>query len=221
MAVSGAAGAAGAPALDGGAGGATVDAAPPIPTCTGTCVVPFASSSDWSVYDDDPVTNPSAHSLGVAQPVCLNAASPSNCPLGAVVYNFGSGWVNLPGAFWVWGPGVSPSAPADLKRFVFVHKFDLGRSPGGSIGISVDDFADVRVNGASAGTIGSVTSVSLAGPANSTVSMFDLTALLVPGQNTISIVAQNGPASFAGCPGPCTYGMNPAGVAFAGTLTFR
>jgi hypothetical protein len=215
------AGAGGSPPPDGGSGGPTADAGPPLPTCTGTCMVSFASSSDWAVYDDDPATNPNAHNLGAAQPVCLNAASPANCPVGAVNYGFGSGWANVPGALWVWGPGVSPDAPADLKRFVFVHKFNLGRAPGGSMGISVDDFAEVRVNDASAGMIGSVTMISLAGQANSTVTTFDLTPLLVPGENIISIAAQNGPASYAGCPGPCTYGMNPAGVAFAGTLSYH
>src|SRR5215470_10674919 len=59
----------------GGAGGSVADASADISradarsdavSCGGTCVIPFASSSDWSVYDDDPVTNPAAQKLGMA-----------------------------------------------------------------------------------------------------------------------------------------------------------
>jgi hypothetical protein len=188
-------------------------------------VIPFASSSDWAVYDDDPVTNPAAQKLGMAQPVCLNASSPPNCPAGAVLYGFGNGWglslATIPGALWIWGPGVSPSAPADLKRFVFVHTFAVGTSPSGTLSVAVDDAAEVRVNGSVAGVAGSVTDVRAASQASSTLTSFNLSPLLVNGTNTIAVAGQNGPSSFGGCPGSCTYSMNPAGIVFGGTLTYH
>jgi hypothetical protein len=210
-----------------GSGGATeMDAAvDALPACTGTCVVPFASSSDWAAYDDDPVTNPAAQRLGNAQPVCLNATSPPNCPPGAFLYSFGAGWglslAATPGALWVWGPDITLTAPADLKRFVFVNTFVVGASPAGSISVAVDDFAEIHVNGRVVGHTGSVTDVNAASQANSSLAAFDLAPYLVPGSNTIAVVGQNGPSSFAGCPSACTYNMNPAGVVFGGALTYH
>ena len=43
-------------------------------------------------------------------------------------------------------------------------------------------------------------------------------AFLKPGDNTVTVVGQNGPASYAACSGPCDYARNPAGVVFAGEL---
>jgi hypothetical protein len=212
--------------VDTGAGGsAMVDAGPDLPTCTGTCVLPFASSSDWAVYDQDPYNNPAAQRLGVAQPVCIGPATPPSCPAGAVVYGNRSGWnadlSTIPGALWVWGPGVSVTDLADLKTFVFVHTFTLGAAPTGTLKIAVDDAAEVRVNGSVAGATGSVTTVAAASAAATSLTTFDLAPLLVPGTNTIAIAAQNGPTSFAGCATPCTYASNPAGVVFGGTLSYH
>jgi hypothetical protein len=214
-------------ATESGSGGASAGdaAADVLPACSGTCVVPFASSSDWAAYDDDPASNSGAQLLGNAQPVCLNASSPPSCPAGAVLYGFGSGWgldlSSTPGALWIWGPGTTPSAPADLKRFAFSQTFVLGATPSGMLKVAADDMAEVRVNGHSAGTTGSVADVTLASQANSALKSFDLTPLLVPGTNTITVVAQNGQPSFAGCSSACTYSMNPAGVVFGGSLTYH
>jgi hypothetical protein len=217
---------AGVDAGAGGSDGAGVDAGAEVePTCSGRCVIPFASSSDWAVYDDDPARNTAAQKLGVAQPVCLNATSPPNCPAGAVLYGFGAGWgpslSTIPGALWVWGPGVSAAGAADLKRFAFVHTFVLGATPAGALSIACDDAAEVRVNGVVVGVAGSVTDISAASQANSSLTSFDLSPMLAAGTNTITIIGQNGPPSFAGCPGPCTYGMNPAGLVFGGTLSYH
>jgi len=71
----------------------TGDATLPAATCDGPCKVSFASGPDWSVYDDDPATNPAVHKLGAAQPVCLTPTAPPNCPAGAVIYGLaGGGW---------------------------------------------------------------------------------------------------------------------------------
>lgn len=216
----------GGKALDlGDAAVATVDIAPDVAACDGQCTVAFASGPDWSVYDDDPASNPGAHRLGPAQPVCLNAGAPPNCPNGAVVYGFGgNGWsmslLMIPDALWVWGP-VAPSDPADLKRFFFVRSFTLGDRPGGRISVAADDAAEVRINGRVLDTVGSVTDVAEASISNSRLTTFDLTPLLVTGPNTITIAAQNGPASFAGCPSSCAYSGNPAGVVFGGSITYH
>ena len=215
---------------DTGSGGASAGdaAADTLPTCSGTCVVPFASSSDWAAYDDDPASNSAAQLLGAAQPVCLSPTSPPSCPAGAVIYAFGGGWgldlSSTPGALWVWAPGTTPSAPAYLKHAIFSKTFVLGATPGGTMRVAVDDMAEVRVNGHPVGTTGSTSDVNLAAQANSSLKSFDLTPMLVPGSNTITVDAQNGPASYAGggCPSSgCPYSMNPGGVVFGGSLTYH
>ena len=185
----------------------------------------FASGPDWMAYDDDPGTNPAAHVMGAAQDVCLDATHPANCPSDAVIYGFGAGWgpdlSTIPFALWVWGPGVSPTGAADLKKFFFSRTLQFTFPLDGQIHVAADDFAEVFVNGQSAGSIGSVTDLSAAGMANAAVTTFDITDLLFPGPNVITVAAQNGPATFAGCTPACTYAQNPAGVIFGGTITYR
>jgi hypothetical protein len=185
----------------------------------------FASGSDWMAYDDDPGTNPAAHLLGPAQTVCLDASHPDDCPSDAVVYGFGAGWgldrSTIPFALWIWGPGVSPTGAADLKKFFFSRTLQYTFPLDGKISVAADDFAEVFVNGESAGSIGSTTDLATAGTANTELTTFDLTDLLFPGSNVITVAAQNGPATFAGCPSACTYAQNPAGVVFGGTVVYR
>jgi len=142
-----------------------------------------------------------------------------NYGFGAAAWSFSL--AAIPGAYWVWGPGITPTDIADLKRFYFVHTFALGRSPSGWLSIGADDAAEIRVNGRTIGTIGSVTDIQLASVANTRLATFDLAPALVPGMNTITIAAQNGPSSFAGCAGACTYASNPAGSVFGGSLTYH
>jgi hypothetical protein len=82
-----------------------------------------------------------------------------------------------------------------------------------------DNFAEVQVNGSVVGSVGSVTDGTVAGQAIMQLTTFDLGGYLVEGSNVITIVGQNGPSSWAGCPGACTYTQNPAGIIFGGTLT--
>ena len=130
----------------------------------------------------------------------------------------------IPGACWMWMPGVDQTSPADLQGAYFAKSFVLlGVPVGGEIMIAVDDFAEVRVNGSVVGSTGSVTDYTAAALAQSALRMFDITSYLTSGANTITVRAQNGPHSFAGtgrCD-PCTYGGNPAAVIFGGTLTFE
>jgi hypothetical protein len=195
-------------------------------SCDGSCTIRFASGAEWTAYDGDPAQSPAPHALGPAQAVCLNAMSPPSCPAGAVLYGFaGNAWAQdlliVPDAVWIWGPGVTGAGEADLKKFFFARTFKLGEMPSGRITISADDAAEVRVNGVTIDTVGSVTDQSEAAISNSTLTTFDLSPRLRPGLNTITIAAQNGPASFASCPTSCTYMNNPAAVVFGGSLTYH
>jgi hypothetical protein len=194
----------------------------------GACTINFVSGSDWASYSDDPVSNPNAVAIGPAQPVCLNDGLPANCPVGALSYGiYGSGWeaslASIPGALWIWGAGISMSDQAALVRFYFTRTVTLGTNPSGTLGIAADDYAEVYVNGTSVGSIGSVTDSPTAAAAQSKLTSFDLTAALKPGSNTITIAAQNGPASFApGCTSSaCGYAQNPAGTVFGGSLSYQ
>jgi len=130
----------------------------------------------------------------------------------------------IPGASWMWFPGVDESSLADLQGAYFSKQFDLQGLPiGGEILVAVDDFAKVAVNGFVVDSTGSVTDHSLAIGAQGALKIIDLTPYLVNGLNTLTVRAQNGPYWFSGygC-NPCNYGAtgNPAGVVFGGTLSF-
>lgn len=133
----------------------------------------------------------------------------------------GANLTAIPGASWMWFTGANESSVADLQGAYFSKQFDLQGVPiAGQIFVAVDDFATVIVNGVVAGSTGSVTDYDLASSAQSSLKSIDLTLYLVPGLNTLTVRAQNGPHwfSWAGC-NPCGYGGNPAGVVFGGTLT--
>jgi hypothetical protein len=214
-------------------GPAIGDGASPGP-CDGSCLISFASGPDWSSFagtlmPDDGSTNASyteSASLGPAKAVCQNASTPPNCPVGAVVYGLGGGgWAaSIPQAEWIWRADVVVTAPADLQIGVFEKTFELGVNPTGLIQIAADDFAQVFVNGIAVGSVGSITDIPPAGRAQSAPTTFDLTPALHTGTNKITVVGQNGPASFlmgsCGAAG-CSYSQNPAGVDFAGTMTSR
>ena len=181
----------------------------------------FGSQFGWPVYSTD------GNLLGPAQEVCLNTTLPGpRCQTGGMSYGYPfGGWPadlsSVGKARWIWAPRVrGETSPADLQSFAFSKTFHLPGAPrGGTISIAADDFAEVLVNGVSVGTIGSVTDISLAGSAQSALTTFDLSPYLISGENTITVVAANGPAEFAGCPTVCSYGENPAGVLFGGSLS--
>jgi hypothetical protein len=168
--------------------------------------ITFASDATWS-----------------AQNVCVNALSPPNCPLGATLYGTGgagAGWPadlsSISGATWIWASGITgATSPAYPAEYTFSKAFDLPDIPGaGSISVAADDFAEVIVNGTSVGTVGSVTDVSLAGPAQNSLRSFNIGPYLVRGSNLIAVRAANG---VFGC-GAGPYSCNPAGVVFGGEL---
>lgn len=165
--------------------------------------------------------------MGLARAVCVAPNLPPDCPAGALVYE-GSlftpwrGGASIPSAEWIWRGDVATSQLADRQAAVFEATFTVGSRPSGAIEIAVDDLAEVFVNGVSAGTTGSITSIDVAAAAAATAVTIDLTPLLQEGLNVIAVAAQNGPASFGlDCAAQgCTYSQNPAGVVFAGTLSW-
>jgi hypothetical protein len=210
----------------------SMDAAPPPDSgrmCVDRCFLAFASGPTWPSFDGPPVPSGGAlhgASLGPARDVCLNAGFPVDCPADAVDYGYlGAGWTAgaaLAGS-WIWRGDVTPMAPADLAFAVFETSFSLGSAPAGTITIGTDDSATVYVNGTSIATVGSVVGASAASMSSTSATSFDLTPALHAGTNTITVVGQNGPASFAGGCGAdgCNYSQNPAGVVFAGSFTWN
>jgi hypothetical protein len=190
-----------------------------------TQTITLVSDTSWEVFDGDPASGP-ATSLGFAQTVCLNASAPANCPAGATLYGHpAAGWSadlsSIPGAFWIWAPGITgATAPAELAEFFFVKKITInGTATTGTVQVAADDLAEVRVNGTIVGTTGSATDVSLASAAPNSLTSFDITPHLTAGANTITIRGQNGIGAFAGCTN-CTYAQHPAGVVFGGSVIF-
>jgi hypothetical protein len=129
---------------------------------------------------------------------------------------------SIPGSCEIWSPAVTAASIADLQGAYFSKQFTLPGIPtSGSIAVAVDDFAEIRVNGAIVGSFGSISDLGAAAGAQSSLHTFDLTAFLASGTNTITIRAQNGPYWFSGqgC-NPCNFGGNPAGLVFTGQLTY-
>ena len=127
--------------------------------------VAFASGAEWTTFAQDPGATLAGRekSLGPAQRVCMSLGAPPSCAAGATVYASPfSGWTAdltpIPGAAWIWAPGINGSTPtADLAHFFFAKRFDLdGQPTDGTLYLSVDDFAAVWVNGVRVGAIGSI-----------------------------------------------------------------
>lgn len=190
-----------------------------------TCRISLDSGPAWTVRSVSASGAPGPK-LGPARAVCLNSSVPAPCPAGALVFGFpasaGQAWTAdrsaIGSAPWIWSPSASPAAAGDLQRFVFERSFELRAEAVGTLLVAVDDFAEVRVNGKRLGAIASVEQVAIASRAQGPLSRFDLSPYLVRGPNTISILAQNGPGTFAGCPGACSYQQNPAGLVVGGDI---
>ncbi len=183
----------------------------------------FTSGTAWSWYPGG-LEGIDGGVLGNAAVVCLNWASPVDCPEGAILYGWsGTQWSSaataMPNAQWIWRGDVTAAAVTDLDLAVFQKTFTLGSNPTGSIQIAADNFAEVRVNGVTAATVGSVTDEVVGEAVETQLTTIDLSPYLVPGTNTITIVGENGPSIWARCSGTCFYAQNPAGVIFEGSLT--
>ena len=195
----------------------------------GPTTTTFGSDPSWPAFTDYPAAalpGSSGASLGNGQYVCLNQSSPYPCPTGAT--DFGSpytAWTSdlgsIPGAGWIWRSGVTAvSMGADLAQVVFSRKVIVQGQPSSAwIAIAADDYAEIRVNGALVGSIGSA---SPAGPepAYGGLTTFDITDFVKAGANTVAVLARNGPAAAWGiCAAPCAYSSNPGGVVFGGAIT--
>ena len=181
--------------------------------------VQFSSDSSWEVYDS------SATLVGNAQPVCLNSASPANCPSNAVIYAAPfTGWnadlSSIQNAFWVWAPNINGDSPmASLAQYSFEKTISLAGEPeSGIVYMAADDSAELYVNDNLVGAIGSISNNSSASIAQSTLQNFDILSYLHTGDNFIQIKSVNGPDSFANVTN-ATYSQNPAGVVFGGSIT--
>lgn len=198
-------------------------------SATSSGVISFASGPDWASYvgvvlGPNQLSPKLGASLGAARDVCVTAQNPPNCPSGALIYGSPStpwrGSRSLPNVPWIWRGDVATNQPGDFQAAVFERSFTVGAKPSGAIQVTVDDLAQVFVNGVLAGTTGSVTSFADAVIGENMAVRFDLSRLLQEGTNVIDVAVQNGPPSFGtGCGSQgCTYSQNPAGVAFSGQL---
>jgi PEP-CTERM motif len=179
-------------------------------------VISFGSDTSWNTSDAS--NNP----LGPAEFVLLSPALPARRPPGAVILTPNLvGWsadlTSIPNAFWIWAPGITGASPNPaFAQYSFTKQFNLPGTPvSGTISIAADDFAEVFVNSSLVGQIGSVSNVSLASAAQSALTTFDLTPFLVSGQNTITVLGENGPFGNT-----ANYAGDPAGVVFGGSLQF-
>ena len=95
------------------------------------------ASSTWATYDNDP-TGGAEPSLGPAQPVCLNLASPPYCPDGASYWGQGGwGWSSpdlspIPPTPWVWAKLDRETSPAELQDYYFARTVTIGAPTRGS-----------------------------------------------------------------------------------------
>jgi hypothetical protein len=194
----------------------------------GSCQVAFASGGDWKSYSGvirsgTPATYAAGAYLGPARVVCLSAQVPAGCPSGALVYGAAGfqaptwgGGQGLTNASWIWRADVTATATAPFVTAIFEKTFTLGDKPAGTIQLAADDFAQVFVNQAFVGSVGSVVYQGTAARAQNAASTLDLTLALRAGLNTVTVVAQNGPFN---CDSPaCPYSQNPAGVIFSGSF---
>ena len=186
----------------------------PSTLAAGPTTITFASDPSWMADDADPSVGPALTLPAPAQLVCLNASAPTGCPAGATLYGWaGGGWSadlsGLPGAWWIWAPGIdSSTSPADLDAYTFAKTITVPGTPtAGSISFGADDRVEVFVNGTSAGTHGSPDSLKTV----------DIGSHLVEGDNTIVVRAANALI----CQSDCPYQRNPAGVVFGGSITYE
>ncbi|MCA1814596.1 MAG: S8/S53 family peptidase [Halobacteriales archaeon] len=176
----------------------------------------FASDASWDVFDADPASGP-ATLLGSAQPVCL--ASSDACPSDAVALGFGGDWPAVPGlegARRVWAPGFTASTSPAEDQHVYLsgHVAVPGKVARATVTAAADDFVEVRVNGATAGSVGDLHDTDLAAE-SARGATFDIAPLLRAGDNVVTVHAANG--YFGECC-PSDYAGNPAMVVFAGQV---
>lgn len=179
-----------------------------LPPDSKAVIINIGSDTTWTVSDAQ------GKDLGSAQNFCLNAATPSPCPPGAISYGYPlTGWTAnlsaIPGAMWIWAPSITGStSPAANVEFTFQKEFYLCGAPQeGRIAVAADNSAEVLLNGTS---VLSSTNPNVLNTAN-----IPSTSLL-QGLNTIQVKVKNG-ANPPDC-GSDQYRCNPAGVVLGGSF---
>ncbi len=173
----------------------------------------FRSDASWLTYSmlpDGSLGTP----LGDAQCICYSGA----CPC---CWTSNTGIIS--GACWVWKPGTNSSTvPVDLQGIYFSKIITVpGLPDGGTIYFAADDFAELRVNGATVRSIGSVSDYGSAAGAQAQLTQVNIAPFLIPGENAIVLRVQNGPGSFTGTScNPCTFGQNPTGAIVGGSISY-
>jgi len=186
----------------------------PALTFGGDASITFGSDESWTAYAALPDGTMGAP-LGDALCVCLANGGCPCCWTG----NTGA----IPGACWVWKPGTtSATSPVNLEIMYLSKTITIPGFPdAGQAYFAADDFAELRVNGTIARTIGSVTDYGSAAGAQAQLTQVDVTPYLLPGANQILVRVQNGPGGFTGHPcDPCSWGENPTGVILGGTISY-
>jgi hypothetical protein len=181
--------------------------------------VNIVSGSNWTAFDSNMTP------LGNAENVCLNATTPSNCPVAAAppptLYGYPLvGWTadlsSIPGAKWIWAPNISgATSPAANATFTFQTEFYLCGTPtGGAIWVAGDNTAEVLLNGQSVLT---ATDHSKLKSANISNNPPDIPlSSIKQGLNIIQVKGTNGP-NPTDC-GSDEYQCNPAGVVFGASF---
>ena len=182
------------------------------------CRVSFVSGNDWTVYAADPAV-PGAIAgapLGLLKPICLARWS-RGCPPGAIAYGHPrrTPGRRTPIRSWVargcWAPGVTPDAPGDLARYVFVRSIDLPHVGSAWLRLAADDFAEVRVNGTRVGAIGSVHDIAAAAAAHCVSRDLRSRAVSRGRQEHDQHHRADGPSSYVGCAGGLPLPAEPGG----------
>jgi predicted ribosomally synthesized peptide with SipW-like signal peptide len=181
----------------------------------------FVSNSTWPTYSGRPSMG--GKLLGNAEDVCLSATVPYACPAGGVIFGYPTPngvWTapltNIPGALWIWAPGVTGSTPTTTDQTVYFSKDLYIPAPvvTGTVTIyaAADNYAAVYINGNLVGQVG-VYGQTSSGTYNS------INTITVPGSdfttglNRITVEGSNTPNKYSS-----VYQGNPAGVVFGGTL---
>lgn len=190
--------------------------------------VTIVSNSTWSTSlslntgSVTPLVMMSNTPLGNAEQVCLDPNAPYPvCPSGYVDYHFSGGAGNwsaplneIPGARWIWAPGITGSSSTTPRTYYFSKTIYLPAPViEGDVTLyaAADNSAQVYVNGVLVATVGSQNN-------DNSSSFNEIHPLSIPGSdftpgnNTITVEGYNFPIQAG------TYQGNPAGVVFGGTL---
>jgi Putative Ig domain/Calx-beta domain len=176
----------------------------------------FDSDASWDSFSSNPFAPTNSATIGKAQEVCLS--DPCTVIGNDFSGSFGEFPVDLssvPVAKWIWIPGpVDGNATGAADAEVWFRKtINVPGTPtGGFIKLSVDNGAEVFVNGTAIGSIGILGTASdglSTVPTNIAIPVSALTT----GPNLVTVRAKNDATNDY-------YGLNPASLLFHGEITY-